>query len=123
MNPVDREYFIGKRIVNFCGEDTLNRVTKFIDNKDWEWKATELYCLLIEHHCASTGRANAAARAWRLASIGSWIVTIITVCLALGLSGKVQIAFVFAFGVIALFFLISALAVIYSRMWLSEDHT
>jgi hypothetical protein len=123
LNPVDREYFIGKRIVNFCGEDTLNRVTKFIDNKDWEWKAAELYSLLIEHHCASTGRANASARAWRLAGIGSWIVTIITICLALGLSGKVDLVLVLAFGVIAFFVLICALVVIYSQMWLSEHPT
>ena len=120
MNQADREYFIGERMVGFCGKDNLNRVTKFIDSKDWEWKAAELYSLVIEHHCASTGRANAAAHTWRLTSIGSWIITIVALCLALALSGKVELALVFAFGVMAFLVLIGALAVIYSRMELLE---
>jgi hypothetical protein len=123
MNQADREYFIGERIVNFCGKDTLKRVTKFIDSKDWEWKAAELYCLILEHHCASTGRANAAARTWRLASIGSWVVTIVTICLAFALSGKVEFVLVLVIGVVALLVLMNILAIIYIRMWIQEHRT
>ena len=116
MEQVDREYFIGHRLDNFSGKDNIDRVTRFIDNKDWEWKAAELYCLVLEHHCASTERAHAAARKWRWASIGSWIVTIITICLSLGLSGKVNIGLVFIFGALAFLVLVAVLAVVYIRM-------
>lgn len=116
MRQSDRECFLGRRMVGFSGEDNLDRMTRFIDGQDWEVKAAEIYAMLLEHHCASTGRANAAARTRRLASIIPWVISIVSICAALALSDEFGPALVLLTGIVAFVLLFLAVVVMYARM-------
>jgi len=108
MKQADKDHFLGERIRNFDSakpedpnDDNHSRMREFINNSDWEWKATELYAMAMEAHCAVTLRAGASAQSWRRATFLSLTVAILSICLAL-LSGEVEfLPWVFAFGAVS----------------------
>jgi fatty acid desaturase len=88
---------------------------EFLDHGTCSYQEAELFAMMLESHCAATGRADSASRAWRRATFASSAIAILAISLSLWTSGILTAPLAFAFAVLSYFGLFSAFVLMMSR--------